>query len=353
MYIFKKDKKKSKNSSKKNKKFSLFNRKDKPKKKIGIKKTTEEKEHKTETNEEQKVDQLLHKQKELSPNQEIKNSKQKKKKKYIKKDYAGKPVFLEDTGEKLGKVQDTIYDEEKRLVGYKIKDEKSDAVLSFPPEQFEEDKKGLIFTQGWYTNALKIIEKLEFKDKTSPELTALLKDNSISNKDLYDIFVKHDDEMVNYIEDALSLKELLNKRLQVLQKERVSLKDELMDLTEKRLIKDIDRKEFSEDVDEHRRKVNILDVNIKKCKQLLEKLENTSFGIISKDDLILEKEGKIYNPESFNSKLEENTSHLTERIQNPYKEKYFTLKEKFEQLEDEYQELKTSVESLFNKSLEK
>jgi len=80
-----------------------------------------------------------------------------KKKTFIKRDMVGKPVFLEDTGEKLGTVFDIIYDGEKNLVGYKIKDIKSDAVLSFQIDQFDEDKNGLIFLPSWYTKSLKNI----------------------------------------------------------------------------------------------------------------------------------------------------------------------------------------------------
>ena len=53
-------------------------------------------------------------------------STKKKKKRFITTDMKGKPVFLEDTGEKLGTVFDMILDGGKKIVGYKIKDQKSD-----------------------------------------------------------------------------------------------------------------------------------------------------------------------------------------------------------------------------------
>ncbi|MCX6668179.1 MAG: PRC-barrel domain-containing protein, partial [Euryarchaeota archaeon] len=133
---------------------------------------------------------------------EEKDDDSKKRKPPLKKDMKGKPVYLEDTGEKLGTVFDAIYDKENSLVGYKIKDNKSDAVLSFSIDQFDEDKNGLIFVPSWYMQAVKNIEKFEFKDRISPELTSLLTDDAISNKELYKIFVKYDDEMAKYIEDA-------------------------------------------------------------------------------------------------------------------------------------------------------
>jgi len=159
----------------------------------------------------------------------------KKKKSFLQKDMTGMPVYLEDTGEKLGVVFSTIYDENKNIVGYKIKDDKSDTVLSFSVDQFEEDKDGLIFVPSWYTKSIKTIEKLEFKERVSPELTTLLADDTISNEELYNIFVKHDDQMAKYIEEAVALKELIHQRLKALEKQRLALKEDLMDLTEKRL----------------------------------------------------------------------------------------------------------------------
>lgn len=285
-------------------------------------------------------------------------SKPKKKKVLIKKDMKGKPVFLEDTGERLGTVFDTIYDVENHLVSYKIKDNKSDSILSFPPEQFDLDRDGLIFVPSWYLKAVKVIEKLEFKDRISPELTALLTDDTVSNNEVYNIFIKHDDEMAYYIEDAISLKGILKSRLDVLEKKRYSLKDDLMDLTEKRLIKDVDRREFSEEVMRHRRKVNILDVNINKCKDLMKRLDDTSFGILGKDNMVTDNkfekpvERKREQVEGKQNYFREKTKvSLADEIDVSYKEKYNTLKEEFDQLGNDYRELKAAAEKLIQKDL--
>ena len=286
----------------------------------------------------------------------------KKKKTPIRKDIKGKPVFLEDTGEKLGTVFDVIYDKDNNITGVKVKDISSDTVLSFQIDQFDYTKDGLIFIPGWYTNALKIIEKLEFKDRISPELTALLSDDAVSNEELYDIFVKYDSDMVQYIDDAKSLREMLDRRLKILEKQRLSLKQNLMDLTEKRLIKDIDRRQFSEEVMEHRRKVNILDININKCKELLKRLDNTSFGVLGKksflfkDNNITRIDGNI-DKNLLENIFERKTTDTLKNMYNikkedmeDYKEKYFTLKEQFERLEEDYQELKAAVDKLVTKT---
>ena len=286
---------------------------------------------------------------EIIPEKNIKSEKKEdwsksKRKTLVKKDMKGKPVFLEDTGEKIGTVFDSIYDREGNIVGYKIKDNKSDSILSFSLDQFGEDKGGLIFVPSWYTKGVKTIEKLEFKDKISPELTWLLKDHTITEEELYNIFVKHDDIVANYIEEAVALRELLSSRLKILERERITLKEDLMDLTEKRLIKDIDRRKFSEIVMQHRTKANVLDVNIKKCKELLERLEQTSFGILSTNIIskVEKKDQKYWRNREL---LGEKDAVVIDKVENPYSSKQYDIQERYNELQEEYNNLKEALES--------
>ena len=273
-----------------------------------------------------------------------------KRKAFTQNDMKGKQVYLEDTGEKIGTVFDAVIDADKNLIGYKIKDSKSETILSFPLDQFDEDKNGLIFVPSWYMKGMKTIEKLEFKDRITPELIWLIKDNTVSTEELYSIFVKHDDKITNYIEEAVALRELVNNRLKILEKERLSLKETLMDLTEKRLIKDIDRRQFSDIVMDHRRKVNIVDVNIKKCKELLDRLQCTSFGLLSTSiAFTIEKEEHREQHHTIESPRKENISSEFTK-EDPYKGKYFELKGHYEKLQEGYNELKIAVEKLLNKN---
>ena len=274
-----------------------------------------------------------------------------KRKTFIKKDMTGKPVFLEDTGEKVGTVFDSIYDGEENLVGYKIKDNRSDSILSFSLDQFGENKEGLIFVPSWYTKGIKTIEKLEFKDKISPELTWLLKDRTITEEELYNIFVKHDDIVANYIDEAVALRELISNRLKILQKERITLKDDLMDLTEKRLIKDIDRRKFSEIVMKHRTKVNVLDVNIKKCKDLMERLEKTSFGIIS--TTFVSKDGNKGN-KTFKNRdfLADGSTQLMKGEENSYKIHQKNGQGLYTEVQEDYAEVGYPTENKTNYTFE-
>jgi hypothetical protein len=182
-----------------------------------------------------------------------------------------------------------------------------------------------------------------------------LSDDDIANEELYEIFVKHDDEMADYIENAISLKDMINNRLRLLEKQRLATKNDLMDLTERRLIKDIDRREFSEEILRHRRKVNILDINIKKCKDLIKRIEETSFGVLGKinfsNDFDIKKEEHIEKNLQSDIIQEPKAiiSQNDKREKDAYKNKYFELKEQYVQLEDDFQELKMAVDKLLNK----
>ncbi len=325
----------------------------KKKTKVGFR--LKEKKPKDDKTHEETISSYLDEEIFLERNEEKKPFTSIKKKPIIKKEMKDKPVYLQDTGEKLGVIFDSIYDKDNNLIGYKIKDNKSDNILSFPSEQFDQNKDGLIFIPGWYTNSVKEIEKLEFKDRVSPDLTALLSDDDIANEELYEIFVKHDNEMAEYIENAISLKDMINNRLRLLEKQRLATKNDLMDLTERRLIKDIDRREFSEEILRHRRKVNILDINIKKCKDLIKRIEETSFGVLGKinfsNDFDIKKEEQI-EKKLQGDILQEPKATDRQNLEgkmDSYKNKYFELKEQYVQLEDDFKELKMAVDKLLNK----
>ena len=254
----------------------------------------------------------------------------------------GKPVFLEDTGEKLGVVFDSVIDSDKHLLGYKVQDAKSDAILSFPLEQFEEDKNGLIFIPSWYSKGIKTVEKLEFKDRITPELMWLIDDKTLTTEEIYRIFSRFDDSLIHYVDEAVSLREQLLQRLTILEKERLGLKASLMDLTEKRLIKDIDRRQFSDIVMEHRRKVIVLDGNLKKCKDLLDRLQKTSFGALS--TTIHQPTTSPGAPSSHPSRPMSDASDTT------YQEKYYQLKQDHTKLQEGYEELRTAVDRLLSEN---
>ena len=100
--------------------------------------------------------------------------------------------------------------------------------------------------------------------------------------------------------------------------------------------------------------VNILDININKCKDLLKRLENTSFGVLGKLNIKPDFDSK--QEEHFDKKIYPDTideiktidHHIPQEKHDSYKEKYFALKEEYSHLEDDFQELKLAVDKLFS-----
>ena len=194
----------------------------------------------------------------------------------------GEVVYLEETGERLGVVHSVIYDDKKDIVGYEIKDDKSQAMLRFPIEQFTDDKNGLILAPRWYLNATKTIAKFEFKERASPELVHLFSEN-ISAESNPDLLHAYDPEFTECIQEGKSLRALLLNQRSIYDQQRLVVNDKLMELTKKRLIDDIDRKDFSEAVMEQRKKSKLLDITSIRCAELLQRLDATVFGKISKN----------------------------------------------------------------------
>lgn len=219
-----------------------------------------------------------------------------------KPDFRGYHVYLVDTGDELGTVTAMIYDEKKDAVGLKIKDNKSGAILDVPIEQVYEEKEGVVLLPSWYINTARTIDKIEFKERISPELRSLVHDDMLSVEQLYEIFVKYDDEMASCIKEAAVLEKILNMRLKLLENQRFSLKGHLTDLTEERLMQNIDRKQFSESIMEQRRKAKIFDLNIKRCKELLQRLDRTSFSVLGKNILSVVEKNNLSSMEDYKDK---------------------------------------------------
>ncbi len=247
----------------------------------------------------------------------------------------GKSVFLEETGERLGTVLETLVDAQHQLTGYKVKDDSSGTVLSFPHDQFEARSDGLVLVPGWYVSGLKTVDVLEFKDRITPELRVLLTDRTVTIEEAYRIFVQHDDALAHHIDESRILLGQVTQRLEALEKERKGLKEALLDLTEQRLINDIDRRTFSGLVLEHRRKAAVIDFNIKKCTDLLDRLGKTSVGMLSCALLATER-----------SRQEPNAASETSVDDGSYKERYEELQGRYARLQEGYDDLKAAVEKL-------
>jgi len=187
----------------------------------------------------------------------------------------GLPVYFEDTGERVGVVKRVIRNSLGEEIGYEIEDE-SGKVIYFPSDAFEKNKRGLIFAPLWYSEGLKLITELEAKTKM-PDIHELILEGGLGKEEMYRIIVKKYPEIRKYVEETLLLKESLMSRINDLETRILKLRKELVDLSGKRLLKEIGRKEFAEKVIEARRETRIAEIGIKRCRELLFRIDKIPF----------------------------------------------------------------------------
>lgn len=204
------------------------------------------------------------------------------------KDAIGKSVYFEDSGEEMGIVRKILRNSNGDVIGYEIEETKTGKVVQFPSTSFENTERGLIFIPMWYSEAKEFIEEIELKIKI-PELQDILRVGRLSNKELSSI-VASNPEMRKYIEGAFSLRKSIEKRMREIELERLEVRNHLMSISEKRLLNEIGRREFAKEVIEGRRKSRILEMNLKRCKELLIRFDSIPF--LSKP-VELREEGRV------------------------------------------------------------
>jgi len=186
----------------------------------------------------------------------------------------GMPVYFEDTGEFVGRVKKLIWNASGEVIGYEIEDD-AKQILYFPSDAFQKTRRGLIFAPLWYSEGLKLVSELEAKAKM-PDLHDFIA-RHVGKEELYKIVEERHPSIKNYVEDVLMLKEALIERLNDLEIRKMKLRKELMELSGKRLLKEIGRREFAEAVIGARREMNIIEIGIRRCKELLMRIEKIPF----------------------------------------------------------------------------
>ncbi len=216
--------------------------------------------------------------------------------KFEKTNKIGKKVYLEENGKKIGVISDQIFDIKGKLKGLKIKDKENNSEFIYPIDRFEDDKTGIFLKPKWYVQADKKIKEIGFIDKTVPELSNILIDEDF-DWDMFSFISNRDEEFEKYFEETRKIYQNLEKQIKIYEQKRSELKEMVWDITTNRLIDDVDRKKYSNKIEEARKKANILNLNIKRCNFLKKTLDKTSIGKIAKNlDLKNEKKNdKVTN----------------------------------------------------------
>lgn len=196
---------------------------------------------------------------------------------FLQRSAHGKTVFFEDTGEKIGTIHNVLTDENKNPVGYEIKEEGSDTTFQFPVENFRQTEQGLVFTPMWFSQANQLVKELEFRWKSLPELEDILLAGAVSKDKIYGILTRTHPELRKIFDQGILMRKTLLDRLEDLHIEYVGIRKNMTRLSEKRLLKQISRRDFAQEIIEARRQAKILEINIKRCRTLIQRLDALPF----------------------------------------------------------------------------
>lgn len=189
---------------------------------------------------------------------------------FKQKELIGKDVYFEN-GIKLGEVLSIkeVYD--GNLKNYMI-EIFGDEIFSIPIEQIEMRDGVLIYQPIWINNISKRVEEIE-------ERLMLLKfEGGIKNllKEIEDGKFGYE----KYLKDIREINEIYNElpiKLKNLKIEKIAIENSASLLYSKKLLKEISRREFSKELKNLKMKIEICDLNIKYCMELIQKLENSPY----------------------------------------------------------------------------
>lgn len=204
-----------------------------------------------------------------------------------KRKVIGLPVYLEENGEVLGVVSDIVEAKDGKILSYVLENEVS--TFQIPVENVLVTKRGLIFLPSWYANAEKFIKTLEIQEALLPEVFMLLGEENVPKEQIKAILDKASPETKRVLEEGLQLYDSINKKMAGFKKESAKIYSMISELTEKRVLGVIERREFASTILELKRKAQILEASMKRANEILKRLESSALLRIARDFEKLEK----------------------------------------------------------------
>lgn len=207
-------------------------------------------------------------------------------------DLSGKPVYLQETGEKLGEVSDVKTDEKGKIVIYTVDCEGAELDLS--SENILKGKQGLIYRPVWLTEAENIVKKLEAQQRLNPDIASHTSE-TLSRSRIRQILSRGSSELERIFEEAKDIASFLNQKKQDLEQKRDSLSAEIERLAQKRMRGEGSRKDFAESIVNLKRKAKIVEENLNKVESLYKRLKDSP--LIDMDRIKESDEMPIQNDE--------------------------------------------------------
>ncbi|HLF06121.1 MAG TPA: PRC-barrel domain-containing protein [Thermoplasmata archaeon] len=187
----------------------------------------------------------------------------------------GKPVFLEEDGERIGVVRDVKFDDRGEAVEYLI--DIDGKVTGIPKDSVMERADGIVIEPLWFIDAKRFIRDLEVEARRlAVDSDLILKAGPMKRAEMLRLLSQKAD-VAPMIEKAAIVQKVLLDRLHMFQEEKNKIGLDLITLEQKRIMEEIDRREFLHALIDLRRKAKIAGVMIENCVVLLQKMNELPF----------------------------------------------------------------------------
>jgi len=184
----------------------------------------------------------------------------------------GLPVYLDEGGEKFGYVTKVIK-ENGRVEGYEVTT-KGGLTIHIPADSVAVSKKAIMYRPRWYVEGIEFIKRLEAQKMVTPELRKVLEGAA-----------RPRDSMTRRIvEEGKNIYKEISGKLMMFIEERNKLRQELDDLTHRRILGATKGSEYAKALVTLRRKMEMLDANIKKAEEILRLLNYPVFRVEEEEE---------------------------------------------------------------------
>ena len=195
----------------------------------------------------------------------------------------GKSVFLSTEDEKLGDIIEIIHDQNNQIIGYKVKENKSEKELHLFAEHCRQQKHNYIYMPNCFTIPSTVIEDFEVCDKINPDIILLLKDNIVSKDKWEKIYIQQDDELRKNIDHPYTLDKMIQDSLHILKKQNILVEDKLKELQRKKGKNMITQKQYLQMALPYHQMLEHINQNINKYQNLTKRLTHSSSKKLNKN----------------------------------------------------------------------
>jgi hypothetical protein len=184
----------------------------------------------------------------------------------------GKSVFLNTDDQKLGDIIEIIRDQNNQIIGFKVKENKSEKELHLFAEHCRKQKHNYIYKPNCYPIPSTVIEDFEACDNINPDIILLLKDTIVSKDEWEKIYIQQDDELRKNINHPYVLDKTIQSILHILKKQQILVEDKLKELQRKKEKNIISQIQYLQMAHPYHQMLEDINQNIEKYQDLTKRL---------------------------------------------------------------------------------